>query len=710
MAVFSFNEGYALSYNYDMFGRFHSVTSSISSTTSAFTYSYLAGTDLLSGMTASSGFLWTRAYESGRSLITSVENRFGETVISRYDYENDALGRRVSRADSGEAFTFTNSNDLAAFNLYGYNGRSEVASSARYWGTDTGDTSEAVDGQQYAYAYDPVGNRITAAEGDTDRTATYTANALNQYTQRTVPGVKELAGTAITNATVTVNGLATDRHGPWWRHAFEVDNASSAAYAQAVVTAVYNPPGTNDPDVVTSQTGRVFVAQTPEGFTYDDDGNLTRDGRFTYTWNGENRLIKAETRNDLPVDVPRVKVEYAYDHQGRMVWKKVSTNAVVLSTRNLVWDNYNIVRETIHSTVPSFQSSTNLYVWGLDLSGSLQGAGGIGGLLAVTTLPTADCQLPTAYFPFYDANGNVTEYVDDSGSLAAHYEYSPFGETVVQSGDMAQSFTHRFSTKPWCEVTGLTEYEFRKYGPGTGRWLSRDPFDEMGGVLHRIFSAALSSVLTMLDNALISLLAEDINPDDPLYVFVENSVLDLIDPQGLSSSCPFGCVNGRCPKPPPYAPEENGCGPGWATWISDAPVQGCSFLEACNKHDRCYGTCNAGKGRCDKEFKNDMLDACNRCSFNETTERVRIGRRGRGGGWRRRVVTEEAWRRRCRSTARLYASAVRMPIVSHASYTEGQNDGCENCSCEEGQQRDAWPPIDDDFDSPQPVPIIKIPW
>jgi RHS repeat-associated protein len=315
------------------------------------------------------------------------------------------------------------------------------------------------------------------------------------------------------------------------------------------------------------------------------------------------------------------------------------------------------------------------------------------------------------YDYLFDANGNVVQEIfRTDGAINAHYEYDPFGNTVVATGVDATDNPFRFSTKWFDNNTRLGYWGYRWYSPGMGRWLSRDPFDEMGGVLHRIFSAALSSVLTMLDNALISLLAEDINPDDPLYVFVENSVLDLIDPQGLSSSCPFGCVNGRCPKPPPYAPEENGCGPGWATWISDAPVQGCSFLEACNKHDRCYGTCNAGKGRCDKEFKNDMLDACNRCSFNETTERVRIGRRGRGGGWRRRVVTEEAWRRRCRSTARLYASAVRMPIVSHASYTEGQNDGCENCSCEEGQQRDAWPPIDDDFDSPQPVPIIKIPW
>ena len=80
-------------------------------------------------------------------------------------------------------------------------------------------------------------------------------------------------------------------------------------------------------------------------------------------------------------------------------------------------------------------------------------------------------------------NGNyyITEYLSDSGTIAAHYEYSPFGEIAVQTGSMATTFTHRFSTKPWCAVTGFSEYEYRKYSPALGRWLSRDPIGERGG-------------------------------------------------------------------------------------------------------------------------------------------------------------------------------------------------------------------------------------
>ena len=34
---------------------------------------------------------------------------------------------------------------------------------------------------------------------------------------------------------------------------------------------------------MTTQSGNLLVAQTPETFTYDADGNMTSDGKFNYT-------------------------------------------------------------------------------------------------------------------------------------------------------------------------------------------------------------------------------------------------------------------------------------------------------------------------------------------------------------------------------------------------------------------------------------------
>jgi RHS repeat-associated protein len=199
---------------------------------------------------------------------------------------------------------------------------------------------------------------------------------------------------------------------------------------------------------------------------HDADGNMTFDGKeWFYVWNGENRLILASNAQHV--------VTYAYDHRGRMVWKTVSSSAAPPAKAiAYIWDDYNILRETISNHQSTI---TNSYVWGLDLSGTLQGAGGVGGLLAVH-------KDGAFFFPVYDANGNIIEYIAPDGVIAAHREYSAFGETIIISGTFADSFTHWWSTKPWCSVCNQIEYEFRKYNPSTGGWLSRDPIGDRGGL------------------------------------------------------------------------------------------------------------------------------------------------------------------------------------------------------------------------------------
>ena len=85
-------------------------------------------------------------------------------------------------------------------------------------------------------------------------------------------------------------------------------------------------------------------------------------------------------------------------------------------------------------------TSHKTFTWGLDLSGNLQGAGGVGGLLAVTK---HEAQSTTnTYYVTYDANGNVSEYIDNSGTIVEHYEYSPFGKLTASDGTMAGEFNH----------------------------------------------------------------------------------------------------------------------------------------------------------------------------------------------------------------------------------------------------------------------------
>ena len=140
-----------------------------------------------------------------------------------------------------------------------------------------------------------------------------------------------------------------------------------------------------------------------------------------------------------------------------------------------VYYDSNSTHTTIYTIDGGTTNTTEVqYFWGLDLSGTIQGAGGVGGLLAVSR----NGQL---YFPTFDNNGTVTKYIDESGNVVAAYEYDDFGRTISQSGPLADFLRHRFSTKYYDPETGLYYYGQRFYNPVLLRWLNRDPIEEDGG-------------------------------------------------------------------------------------------------------------------------------------------------------------------------------------------------------------------------------------
>jgi RHS repeat-associated protein len=332
------------------------------------------------------------------------------------------------------------------------------------------------------YRYDQIGNRTRSDLGKWDRQFIYTANNVNQYTSRTVPDEFPVFGTALAAATVTVNSDTADRHDAYYSSVVLATNSSAAQYKKVTVEAIYNPPGTNNDYYMTS-TGRVFVAKTPEVFTYDADGNMTSDGRFNYEWNAENRLVKVTTPLvGLPSNVPKVKLKMDYDQQGRRISQVRSTydgsSWAWQETRSFIYDGWNLVGER-RGTASG--TTTNWYVWGLDMSGTIQGAGGVGGLLYANFNGVSH-----NYYAF-DGNGNVSEVVGANGAVRAHYEYDPFGSSTTESGTLADENLFRFSTKYWDADIKLLYYGLRYDSPNLGRWLSRDPIGEKGGVNAYVF-------------------------------------------------------------------------------------------------------------------------------------------------------------------------------------------------------------------------------
>jgi RHS repeat-associated protein len=398
-------------------------------------------------------------------------------------------------------------------------------------------TGASINGMDFGWSFDDIGNRRTSTRDAqlaplNPQLSTYASNSLNQYTSRTVPGAIDVLGTAAADATVLVNGQPAERQGERWYYRQTYANSTIAIWSDVTVAGVRPGAGPGGADAVATGLRHAWLPQTPEVFTHDADGNLTRDGRWNYTWDGENRLITMETRTDIlppagefPLSERR-RLEFAYDGQGRRISKKVYTwngsAFTLVSSLLFLYDGFNLIAEmnALNNNAP-----VRTYVWGLDLSGSLQGAGGVGGLL-FANLGSA------THAAAFDGNGNVIAYVDmATGAKSATYEYGAFGETLISDGPVAEAMPFRFSTRYTDNETGVIAFPLRPYSPLNGRFLSKDPIEEQGGL--------------------------------NLYGMVGNDAVDRIDPLGLLDGFapygfgPIGPINTSGYPSRPYVPGQS---------------------------------------------------------------------------------------------------------------------------------------------------------
>src|SRR5882724_12292079 len=137
-------------------------------------------------------------------------------------------------------------------------------------------------------------------------------------------------------------------------------------------------------------------------------------------------------------------------------------------------DGNRVIQERNGSNTPLVS-----YTRGTDLSGSLEGAGGIGGLLA-RSHGYSGSAWSTHNFYHADANGNIVYMVDSSQAMVASYRYDPFGNLINKSGSLADANVYRFSSKEFHVASGMYYYLYRFYDPNLQRWINRDPVGEVG--------------------------------------------------------------------------------------------------------------------------------------------------------------------------------------------------------------------------------------
>ena len=420
------------SYGYDGAERLTTVASAAGS----FGYTYDPVRQLQVGMiTLPNGAYITNAYDSVARLLSTVLKGSDLSTINSHSYQLNAANQRTQ-----QVFTAGNYVNYA----YDVSGQLTMAN-----GKESGGTTNRLH-EQFGYTYDPAGNLNYRTNNALVQA--FNVNSLNELTTGARTGTMTVEGTTTSAATnVTVNSQTATLY-------------SDATFAATNFTLA---DGTNTFTAIARDSyGRVdtntSISYLPASisFSYDQNGNLTNDGLRSFFYDDENQLVRvivtngvgSSTRSDFAYDGKmrrRIRREYAWQG-GVYSWN-------LQSEIHYVYDGNLVIQERDANSLPQVT-----YTRGKDLSGSLEGAGGIGGLLARTDNGLFAIGAPGAHAYYHtDGNGNITCLINASQAIVAHYLYDPYGNILSQSGSLADANLYRFSSKEYHVASGLVYYLYR---------------------------------------------------------------------------------------------------------------------------------------------------------------------------------------------------------------------------------------------------------
>src|SRR5690606_3180183 len=114
--------------------------------------------------------------------------------------------------------------------------------------------------------------------------------------------------------------------------------------------------------------------------------------------------------------------------------------------------------------------------------------------------------LEQRHYVQHDANFNVTAITDPTGTVAQRYEYDPYGQATVLTGNWQpttgnSNWQYLHQGGRYDPATALYHFRNRDYSAELGRWDQQDPLGYVDGM--------------------------------SLYHYLQSSPADLLDPQGL---------------------------------------------------------------------------------------------------------------------------------------------------------------------------------
>jgi len=353
---------------------------------------------------------------------------------------------------------------------YGSDGldRMQVACENGNFNVDQGSPDCSSGTQLATYVFDKL-QRVTTLQYGSGAPA-----ALVSYTWKTWDDLATLTHTLASSAGTSF----TDSYSP--AHQILQSTIGNAAYqyaSTASATTNYTPNGLNQYATVASQA-----------IVYDANGNLTNDGKYTYTYDPENRLTAAAMTG--------MSASYLYDPAGRRHQKAVTGGTYAGTTQYLDSGDDEIADYTVSGTTATL---LRRYIPGR----------GVDQPIAIVTAAGVK-----TYF-HQDKTGSVVATSNASGAITeGPYTYDPYGNCLVGGAACSgvNSVAYKYTGRRLDPETGLYYYRARYYDPVHGRFMQTDPVGYA--------------------------------PDMNWYAYVGNDPTDDTDPTGLINNCYNA---GNCP-------------------------------------------------------------------------------------------------------------------------------------------------------------------
>jgi len=311
-------------------------------------------------------------------------------------------------------------------------------------------------GARIDFTYDGLGRRTLDSRSGGAWTTRYCYDAANRPTHwagRLANGELLASETCDTIKAKAVAGFLTQGGANADQAEFFAYNPANQVMSRALANSVYSWNGTAVSQTVTADGLNRDMGLTilngggcaASGKAYDCNGNLTNDGRQTFVYDRENRLVSA----------PGASASLAYDPLGRLYQTTIGTTVT-----QFLYDGDQLIAEYDVKTINNAPVATLLRRY-------LHGPGTDDPLI---WFEGADFGAPR--YLRADRQGSIVGWSDASGVSQAIYTYGPYGEPGDNWGAGSR---FRYTGQIALPELKLYHYKARAYDPARGWFLQTDP-------------------------------------------------------------------------------------------------------------------------------------------------------------------------------------------------------------------------------------------